>query len=515
MKDQKDSFWADLAAERIIQEKGNKPKYTCASGITPSGIIHIGNFREIMTTELVKKALEKKKKKVRFIYSWDDYDRFRKVPDNVSKDFEKYIGMPVSDTPDPFKCHKSYAEHFEKELESSINGLVKDIEFLRQNEKYKKSLYAEKIKETLTNRKKIAEILNKFREEPLDSKWIPLTVYCEKCKKDDAEVTNYDEKYTVEYKCTCSFSDKIDFRKKGIVKLPWRVDWPMRWAFEQVDFEPGGKDHSTVGGSFDTAKHIVKELWKRDAPTYQVYDFVTVKGQGGKMSKSIGNVVTIKDLLEIYEPEIVRWFYASNRPNSEFAVSFDLDVIKIYEDFDKCERIYYNKEEIKEREKEKQKRIYESSIIKLSKTMPKQVSFRHLTILVQVHEGNIEKATSEYKSARIKKRAECAWNWIQNYAPDEMKFKIHENIPLDIKKKLSKQQKESLKILQKSLEKKRFNEESLFIEFKKICEKIGIQPQDFFKGAYLALIGKEKGPKLAGFIVTAGKKRIASLLAKI
>ena len=147
--------------------------------------------------------------------------------------------------------------------------------------------------------------------------------------------------------------------------------------------------------------------------------------------------------------------------------------------------------------------------------MPKQVSFRHLTILVQVHEGNIEKATSEYKSARIKKRAECAWNWIQNYAPDEMKFKIHENIPLDIKKKLSKQQKESLKILQKSLEKKRFNEESLFIEFKKICEKIGIQPQDFFKGAYLALIGKEKGPKLAGFIVTAGKKRIASLLAKI
>src|SRR3989344_1631673 len=515
MEEQKDSFWADLAAERVIKEKGNKSKYTCASGITPSGIIHIGNFREIMTTELVKRALEKKKKKVRFIYSWDDYDRFRKVPDNVSKDFEKYIGMSVSDTPDPFKCHKSYAEHFEKELEISIKDLVSDIEFIRQNENYKKSLYAEKIKEALIHRKKIAEILNKFREEPLDSKWIPLTVYCEKCKKDDTEVINYDEKYTVEYKCKCSFSDKIDFRKKGIVKLPWRVDWPMRWVFEQVDFEPGGKDHSTVGGSFDTAKHIVKELWKRDAPTYQVYDFVTVKGQGGKMSKSIGNVVRITDLLEIYEPEIVRWFYASNRPNSEFAVSFDLDVIKVYEDFDKCERVFYNKEEIKERETEKQKRIYESSVIKLSKTMQKQVPFRHLTVLVQVHEGNIENATSDYKSARVKKRAECAWNWIQNYAPDEMKFKIHENIPADIEKKLDKKQKESLNILQKSLEKKNHNEESLFTEFKSICEKIEIQPQEFFKGAYLAIIGKEKGPKLAGFIVAAGRKRIASLLAQI
>ena len=515
MEEQKDFFWADLAAERVIQEKGNKVKYTCASGITPSGIVHIGNFREIMTTDLVKKALEKKKKKTRFIYSWDDYDRFRKVPDNVSKDFEKYIGMPVSDVPDPFKCHKSYAEHFEKGLEDSIKNLGFEIEFLRQNEKYKKCLYAEKIKEALTNRKKIAEILNKFRDEPLDPKWMPLTVYCEKCKKDDTEVTSYDEKYTVEYKCKCNFSDKIDFRKKGIVKLPWRADWPMRWAFEQVDFEPGGKDHSTIGGSFDTAKQIVKELWKRDAPTYQIYDFVTVKGQGGKMSKSIGNVVTIKDLLEIYEPEILRWFYASNRPNSEFAVSFDLDVIKVYEDFDKCERIYYDKEEIKEREAEKQKRIYESSVIKLSKTMPKQVPFRHLTILVQIYEGDIEKATSNYKSARVKKRAECAWNWIQNYAPDEMKFKIHENIPADIKKKLDKKQKESLKILQNSLEKKNYNEESLFTEFKKICEKTEIQPPEFFKGAYLALIGKEKGPKLAGFIVAAGRKRIASLLAQI
>jgi len=32
----------------------------------------------------------------------------------------------------------------------------------------------------------------------------------------------------------------------------------MRWAHEQVDFEPGGKDHSTPGGSFDTGKEIVK-----------------------------------------------------------------------------------------------------------------------------------------------------------------------------------------------------------------------------------------------------------------
>ena len=45
----KSYHWADITAERIIREKGNKSKYVVAAGITPSGTIHIGNFREIIT----------------------------------------------------------------------------------------------------------------------------------------------------------------------------------------------------------------------------------------------------------------------------------------------------------------------------------------------------------------------------------------------------------------------------------------------------------------------------------
>ena len=88
---EKDYYWVDKAAEKIIKEKGNKKEYVCASGITPSGTVHIGNFREIITTDLIVKGLENKGKKVRFIYSWDDYDRFRKVPKNVNKKWEKYL----------------------------------------------------------------------------------------------------------------------------------------------------------------------------------------------------------------------------------------------------------------------------------------------------------------------------------------------------------------------------------------------------------------------------------------
>ena len=95
-------FWADKIAEDVIKENKGKSVLVCASGITPSGQVHIGNFREVITTDLVVRVLKDKGKDVKFIYSWDDFDRFRKVPSNVSKDYEKYLGMPISDIPSPF-----------------------------------------------------------------------------------------------------------------------------------------------------------------------------------------------------------------------------------------------------------------------------------------------------------------------------------------------------------------------------------------------------------------------------
>ena len=85
--------WADQQAERIIKQKGDLDLYTCASGITPSGTVHIGNFREIITVDLIVRALRDRGKNVRFIYSWDDYDVFRKVPGNMPKPevLEKYL----------------------------------------------------------------------------------------------------------------------------------------------------------------------------------------------------------------------------------------------------------------------------------------------------------------------------------------------------------------------------------------------------------------------------------------
>ena len=156
--------WTDIAAENIIREKGDKKKYTVAAGITPSGTVHIGNFREIITVDLVKRALEKRGKKVRFLYSWDDFDVFRKVPANMPKPelLQQYLRKPIVDTPDTFGCHTSYAEHHEKEVEHAVPLVGIEPEFLYQAKKYRSGEYAAEIKHALENTQTIIKILNQF-----------------------------------------------------------------------------------------------------------------------------------------------------------------------------------------------------------------------------------------------------------------------------------------------------------------------------------------------------------------
>ena len=512
--------WADQAARRVIKEKGDKKKYVTAAGITPSGTVHIGNFREMITVDLVHRALKDLKKEVHFIYSWDDYDVFRKIPKNIPKQdvLEKYLRQPITDTPDTFGCHKSYAEHNEKEVEDVLPSVGIKPKFIYQSKKYRNCEYADEIKFVLNNKEKVRPILNKYREEPLSENWYPLSIYCEKCNTDETKVTNYDGEYSITYECKCNHKDTIDFRKKGIVKLPWRLDWPMRWHYEKVDFEPGGKEHSTEGGSYSTAKLIVKELYNMEPPVYQKYDFIILKGIGGKMSSSAGNVITLKEALEIYQPEIIRYLFVSTRPDAEFAISFDLDVLKVYEDFDKCERIYYKKEEVDKKEHEKQKRIYElSSVDKPTKNMPLQPSFRHLCNMVQIYENDFDKIKEAYKLEdkkdieRLRIRAICASNWLKKYADDNFKFKINDKKDIE-KMKLTEAEKEILAALKQRLSQKDYDEKELHNEFYNLSKEFKIEPKDFFRLVYRFLINKDRGPKLASFILTIGKKKIIELL---
>lgn len=521
--------WADIYAERIVREKGEKDTYVCASGITPSGTVHIGNFREIISVDLVDRALRHLGKNVRFIYSWDDFDVFRKVPANMPDPdtLKEYLRFPITMVPDPFGNEKSYARANEAHLEATLAVLGIHPEYIYQADMYSAATYADGMRRAMTRKSKIRALLDAHRSSPLPENWDPISVFCSNCSKDTTRTNEWDGDWQVSYECdSCGNRETLDLRTASRAKLLWRVDWPMRWAFEQVDFEPAGKEHHSAGGSFDTAKHIVKHVYDFDPPVTFKYDFITIKGMGGKISSSRGNVLSIPDVLEVYQPEMVRYLFAGTRPDTEFAISFDLDVIKIYEDYDRCERVYFGSNEIGEKKRPKERRIYElSQVEKVPDKMPVQIPFRHLCNLQQIHNGKIDAVLDSFEQAekqtlsgedriRLTTRATCAWNWISQYAPDDFKFALKSSAepPLEV----NQAERDVIRALAAELdaEFEAQTEETLGSFFYTIALDNSIEPKTLYRLLYRVLIGKERGPRLAGFILTAGRERVLPILEK-
>ena len=519
MEENSKVHWADQVAQELIAQNPKQEIFTVAAGITPSGVVHIGNFRETITVDLVAKAILHAGKKVRFIYSWDNYDVFRKVPANMPQQemLTKHLRYPIVDVPDPFGKDESYARHNEVEVEKMLPLVGINPEFLYQAKKYRACEYADQIKFSMQKRKEIRAILDKYRKEPLEENWFPSSIFCEKCKLDETEITGYDEEYAVTYKCKCGHEDTIDIRKKGIIKLSWRVDWPMRWNYEKVDFEPSGKEHSSAGGSNTTAELIVKDIFGRDPPKHVMYEFISIKGAGGKMSSSKGNTINLEEMLNVYQPEIVRMIFASRLPPKYFEVSFEgMDVIRLYDEFQKLERIYFGKEECREEDLALNKRFYELSSVSVPKEMPSQISFRYLTSLLQIFQGDVMKVKAQFKdldSTYLDVMISRAQYWLENYAEDQFKFSVQDSVSEETKTLLTDTQKAALKSLASKLGSQ--SEEELIAIFKETMESSALKPKEFFQACYRTLINKDFGPQLSGFMLTIGLDKVKALIGQI
>lgn len=523
------SHWADIAARRVVAAHPDVDPIVLAAGITPSGVVHVGNFREVMTVDLVARALRDQGVSIRFIYSWDDFDVFRKVPvDAPQQDMlEKNLRRSVADVPDPFGATDSYASHHIEQFESSLTPLGIAPEFIRQSRSYREGRYAEGIRKALEEADTIRAVLDEFRSTPLPKTWLPLAGFCGACGRDEVDFS-WDQDWAVEIVCRdCGERTNVDLRKGGDVKLPWRIDWPMRWAYEGVCFEPGGKDHSSAGGSYDTAKKIVGPVYDGTAPEYVAYDFVRLKGFGGKISSSAGRVTTVADCLRIFEPEMLRWIFASQRPNSEFQISFDLDVIKLYEDYDRAVATAYQPDDGSKKDKKRQivRRTIELSAVAPLRIEPRDEptrvpSFRPLSLILQIYDGDIARTQAHYEStgeiatdaerARFRLRAECVWRWILDFAPEEFCYRIRETPasealegePRDVLARL-------ISILEASPE---ISEDELIPHLKTLCDGTSLKAQDFYPYAYDLLIAREKGPKLTTLLTTMGTARALPLL---
>lgn len=513
--------WAEKIASQLIQIHPERHTFVCASGISPSGSVHIGNFREIVTTYFVTKALEKFGKNVRFIFSWDDFDRFRKVPSTVDSTFEKYIGMPYSEVPCPFGCHSSYAEHFEKEFEIALAAFDIKPEFIYQSQEYQSKRYNQSILLSLKNRKEIYDILMAFKTGDSNNEerasFFPVHVYCEVCRKDTTTIQSFDEQMeTLTYCCKCGHQNILSIPHATNIKLQWKIDWPMRWGMEDVLFEPGGRDHSSETGSYNVSKIISEKFFGNPAPFYVPYEFISIKGSHAKMSSSSGNNYTPNDLLSVYAPENILFLFAKYQPNAAFHIGMDDDVIRNYTEYERYREGYLSQsltDEIKEALD-----LSVTSDIELKTPKFSQVSsiLPLVNFDIKLLKDILSRNGEDYSSELLEQIAKRAEHWIKYWYPQKL-ITVNKSTNTAFYETLSLTERQWIKSFCGLLRNDRIDEDHLMGEVYAIChdedKKIMKNNQKrLFHIIYNLVLNNNEGPRIPLLIQGVGVNKLLDLM---
>ena len=548
--------WVTRAADdavRHAQETGGADRViTCASGASPSGPIHLGNLREFITPHFVAEEIRRRGVAVRHLHSWDDFDRFRKVPAGVDPSWAEHIGRPLSAVPDPWECHESWAEHFKAPLRAALAEMGIEMEEVSQTEQYRAGAYTEQVLHAIRHRDVIEEVLGKHRtkkaepeseqeaaaledsvvedeDEPAgagDLARFPYKPYCRECGRDTVEITAYDDDTTdLSYTCTsCGFTGVTNVATQHEGKLVWKVDWPMRWAYEGVDFEPGGLDHSTPGSSYTVGKELVKRVFDFRAPSYVAYAFVGFAGVQ-KMSSSAGGVPTAADALKILEAPILRWLYVRRQPKQAFNIDFGAEVVRLYDEWDALGRKAANPDK-----RDAQVLAFErASATASAGTLPTPAvvtSFRLLSSVADVTNGDVAQisrivgAPAEDLEPRLGK----ARTWTADFVPDEERTSVRSAPDADRLAALSEDEELWLRQLLDRLPDELDLDPTteLIYGVPKLARGLGLDDaptdqvkqdqKDFFRLLYNLLVDADRGPRLPTLFLALGAEKVRSLL---
>jgi lysyl-tRNA synthetase class 1 len=534
--------WVARTAAEVIaagerRHRGEAP--TCASGISPSGSVHLGNLRELMTPHLVADEVRRSGHPCRHILSWDDYDRFRRVPAGFPESFTQYVGRPLTSVPDPAgDCHENWAEHFKEPLRESLARLGVRITEISQTQMYTSGAYTEQIVLAMRRRADIGAIIRRYQTKQTDvdeearADYYPFRPYCAACGRDDTTVTAFDDAAAqISYTCTCGAAAGPSPIGQVRGKLAWKVDWPMRWAYERVTFEPAGVDHASPGSSFTVGRHLVEDIFGGQMPLHFRYSFVGTQGSS-KLSGSAGGAPTPKDALEVFEAPLVRWLYARRRPEQSITLAFDTEVGRVYDEWDALTR------KVNDGTAEPGARVtYTRASSTADGELPRThrpIPFRTLASIFDITAGDEEQELRILRDLipeapidglnEVRPRLDCARAWALGYAPDEARTTVRDEPDHPMLASLTEQDRYALKLLADQMGEHWSLERltTLLYGIPKLIRglpidapptaELKVAQRAWFVLLYRLLIGKDAGPRLPTLLLALGQEKVRTLL---
>ncbi len=314
---------ARLLLERVKHRPKNRP-VIFETGYGPSGLPHIGTFGEVVRTSMVRHAfrvLTEDAYPTKIICVSDDMDGMRKLPDNVPNHemLREYLQRPLTDVPDPFGTHASFAHHNNARLCAFLDGFGFEYEFKSATALYKSGAFDATLLKALAAYDEIMAIMLPTLGEERRQSYSPFLPISPK----SGRVLYVPMKRIDAAAGTITFDDEdgeeiTQTVTGGRAKMQWKPDFGMRWAALGVDFEMFGKDHQPNQGVY---ARICKALGA-EPPINYVYEMF-LDEHGEKISKTKGNGISVEQWLSYAAPESLS-LYNFQKPRTAKKLYFDV-----------------------------------------------------------------------------------------------------------------------------------------------------------------------------------------------
>ena len=524
-------FWVDDIANQIDQAFPDKEKeLIIRDEKTASGRVHVGSVRGVIIHGVVTEALNNLGRKATFKYEINDVDPMDGLPVYLNEEgYTPYMGMPLRHIPAPDEnglpqndptptdnFARTYGNEFVEVIQKLGFTPENNTEIVWASDFYDSGAYDQWMEKVCQHPDQIRQIYLDVSGSEKPADWFPLQIVCEQCGKVGPTTVVGFEDGQAEYRCEpnkvswaegCGHHGKVSpYGGRG--KLPWKVEWSVKWAGVPVDIEGSGKDHNAAGGSHDVSSAIARDVLGIEPPFNIPYEFFLFGG--AKMSASKGLGATAKEVSSLLPPELLRFLMVRTRPNQPIDFSIEGDTIpRLYDNHDECARIYFAGQRNEPVDNPDLGRAFFYAQLDPHNIQEAYLPrFSRIAFIVQIPHLNLYEEVEKMKGAPLNdldkkeadERAEFARFWLENFAGDNAKFIIQEAMP-DLAHDLNDDQKAFLTAIADFLEANPdLSGEELHGQIHELRKASPLKPRDAFGAIYAVLLDKSSGPQAGWFL---------------